>query len=154
MNTAHLPPLVQNEVHVWRIATSRLMGEIQSLRETLSADELERANSYHFEHDRQCFIIARGILRRLIARYTDSQPQHLNFQYNSYGKPRLVADTKHNQLNFNLSHSGGLIGLVFALDIAVGIDVEKVREDLDFLEIATHIFSERENNKLHGFHPA
>lgn len=118
------------------------------LHSTLSAEELDRANRYHFEKDRRCFIIAHGMLRKLVAMYTNIQPQSVNFCYNPYGKPQLNIDNSDKKLNFNLSHSGDMVVFAFTQDIEVGVDVEQVREDIEFLELASHIFSDIENNKL------
>src|SRR5258708_6017768 len=82
-----LPP---DEVHVWRASLIADPYTIQHLQRLLSADEVARAERFHFARDRQHFIVARGLLRTLLGRYLHIPPEDLSFAYNAYGKPELA----------------------------------------------------------------
>lgn len=144
-----LPPptnlaLSDNEVHVWRATLNVPSLHIQSLRESLSVDELDKADRFHFEIDRKHFTVGRGILRTILGRYLSLDPAHLRFRYNQYGKPFLASKFDQYLLNFNLSHSGGLALYAFTRDREVGIDLERIRTDVEYDEIAARFFSPRE----------
>jgi phosphopantetheinyl transferase len=104
------------------------------LRQILSPDQRERADRFHFEMDRRRGVIGRGYLRLLLGRILD-----LRFEYDEFGKPGLIPK-RAPQLQFNLSHSGGLILIAIAMGRAVGVDVERIRTDLDPDQIAARFF--------------
>lgn len=108
----------------------------------LSADELLKAKRFKFEIDRERFVISRGILRILLGSYLKENPREIEFEYTSYGKP--IA--KHNDsINFNISHSGNRAVFGFVRDAEIGVDIEKIKEDFDVLQLAQGFFS---NNEL------
>jgi 4'-phosphopantetheinyl transferase len=131
--------LADNEVHVWRISLVLASAGFAKLRQILSPDERERADRFHFEVDRRRSIIGRGCLRLLLARILASPPDTLEIKYDEFGKPCLSA--KHTALQFNVSHSGDVILIAIARGRAVGVDVEKIRTDLELDGIAARFFS-------------
>jgi 4'-phosphopantetheinyl transferase len=153
VDQAWLPPpadlnLSSNEVHVWRACLNLPASHIHRLRHTLAADELARAERFHFEKDRQHFIAGRGLLRVILSRYLEAEPGQLRFRYSDYGKPALMLSPGQVPLNFNLSHSNGLALYAVTQGREVGIDLEKVRSDLEYEEIAERFFSPQENAVL------
>jgi 4'-phosphopantetheinyl transferase len=107
------PSLDSGTVHVWRIALDQEDDQLERFRRTLEPHELERAGRFHFEKHRRHFIVARGFLRSVVARYTNSQPEALRFVYGGYGKPALAGE---HDLRFNLSHSNAVALLGVALN--------------------------------------
>jgi 4'-phosphopantetheinyl transferase len=126
----HLP---QSEVHIWRASVQRFSGRIATLAGTLSRDELDRADRYHFEGDRQRFLIGRGLLRHLVNRYVEIPPANVNIAYGPFGKPSIG---KGCPLQFNLAHSEDLIVYAFTYRRQLGIDVEKINPSVDALDLA------------------
>jgi 4'-phosphopantetheinyl transferase len=127
----------------------RSMGLAESRwQDLLSSDELDRAARFHFERDRQCYCVARGVLRALLGTSLGVRPQELSFQYSDKGKPRLASRYSGRGLVFNVSHSGDLALLGFAYTGDVGVDIEKIRDDFDSAAIARRFFSAREQDQL------
>jgi 4'-phosphopantetheinyl transferase len=137
--------LAKNEVHVWCAALDQDPTLIEQFHATLTSDEQERAAKFYFPKDRQHFIVARGLLRLILGRYLDQRPAQLRFTYNAYGKPRLGTATS---LHFNLSHSKGLALLGVSSDRELGIDLEYIRTDFPFEQVAKSVFSVSERNIL------
>lgn len=132
--------LPEDEVHVWRTGLDMAPSGLADLRQILSPDERERADRFHFEADRRRAVIGRGYLRLLLGRILDLPPNKLRFEYDEFGKPGLIP--KHRlPLQFNVSHSGDLILIAITMGRAVGVDVERIRADLDPDEIAARFFS-------------
>ena len=121
--------LSQDEVHVWYEDFALLPAEkIHQNRQILSADELEKAQRFHFEKDRNHYINARSWLRKIIGKYVQIQPAQLRFGYGEHGKPWLMnTDGNPHSLQFNLSHSENVALCAVALGKALGIDVEALR---------------------------
>jgi 4'-phosphopantetheinyl transferase len=57
------------------------------------------------------------------------------------------------KLEFNLSHSGNYVLIVVAEEHKVGIDVEKIRPDMENESIANRFFSSREVSELMAVPP-
>src|SRR6185295_10633961 len=104
-------------------------------RATLEAGELERAGRFHFEKHRRHFVVGRGGLRYVLARYLDLKPEEFRFSYGEYGKPAL------EEIQFNMSHSHGVALFAVARDRELGVDVEHVRADFASEDIAQRFFS-------------
>lgn len=141
-----IPRLNSNEIHVWRTSLNMDACIIQSLHQTLSADEQQRAALFHFQKDREHFIVARGLLREILSRYLNQKPDDISFYYNQHGKPALHT---HGQepLHFNVSHSHGL-ALYAVTSCPIGVDIERIRTDFSYQEIAEKFFSPQENAML------
>jgi len=135
------PSLETGAVHVWRISLDQPDDKLDRFRRTLEPDELNRASRFHFEKHRQHFIVARGFLRSVVARYLEMQPEALRFSYGAYGKPGLASE---HVLRFNLSHSHEVALLAVAVDAELGVDVEHIRADFASEEIARRFFSRAE----------
>ena len=133
-----------NEVHVWRAQLELPSSQVQRLRGILTDDELDRANRFTFEIDQQRFIAARGILRSILSRYITIYSGLLRFYYNQYGKPFLAPEFSSYPLKFNLSHSGSLALYAITRNMEIGVDVERVRSDFEYEEIAKRFFSVNE----------
>lgn len=136
--------LTSHEVHVWRADLDPPAPRLKTLRDTLSSDELERADRFHFQRDRDHFIAARGLLRVILGRYLGRGPDELTFYYGPNGKPYLAHTTNGNGLSFNLSRRDGLALYAITRGREVGIDLELIRADLEPEKIAEQFFSPRE----------
>jgi len=136
--------LGDDEVHVWRAALNIKESRVQSLRRTLTADERARAERFHFQKDREHFIVARGLLRAILGRYLDVEPSQLRFSYSPYGKPSLAGEFNADALCFNLSHADGLALYAVTRGRQLGIDIERVRAELADEQVAERFFSPRE----------
>jgi 4'-phosphopantetheinyl transferase len=136
--------LAGDDVHVWRASLDQTPSRIESFLQNLAADERARAGRFHFERDRDHFIVARGVLREILGCYLNREPQRLSFCYNPYGKPALAGETDTGAIRFNVSHSHGLALFAVARGPEVGIDVERVRRNLAVADIAERFFSRRE----------
>jgi 4'-phosphopantetheinyl transferase len=133
-----------DEAHVWRASLLQAEQETARLRQLLTPDEQARAERFHFQKDRDHFIVARGILRSLLGRYLEVEPGRLRFEYSSYGKPRLSKEFDGGALRFNLSHSHERVLYAFARGRELGVDIEYLRQDFACEEIARRFFSPHE----------
>ncbi len=149
---ARPPQLAAEDVHVWRIVLECGDAALARLDASLADDERRRAERFHFEKDRRHFIAGRGALRTLLAGYLHQRPDQVRFAYTNYGKP-LLADDTIPPLRFNLSHAHGLGLLAVTLGREIGVDVERIRDDLDREPLAERFFSPREVADLKALPP-
>lgn len=136
--------LQENEVQIWSATLDVAERKIKKWELYLSPDEIQRAYRFHFAKDQNHFIIARGVLRKILSYYTGKQPYEIGFEYNKYGKPFIGHDFDGVPFRFNLSHSHGLCLYAVTAGREVGIDVECIRENFSDIEIAERFFSPAE----------
>jgi 4'-phosphopantetheinyl transferase len=131
-----------DEVHVWRVALNE--SHAAELRPLLSSDECARADRFHFARDCHRFIVARGMLRKILGAYLKKEPGHLSFSYSPYGKPALADERDAGELSFNLSHANELALIAVTRGRGVGVDIEFIRPEFASEEIAERFFSTHE----------
>jgi 4'-phosphopantetheinyl transferase len=134
----------EEEVHVWCASLDPKPGDLGRLWRTLSPDERERADRFQFEANRHDYVVARGLLRSILGRYLRRAPGELRFSYSPYGKPALAPGLKNGGLCFNVSHSGRLALYAIARNRRVGVDIERLRHDVDTNRLAEQFFSRHE----------
>ena len=97
--------MIDRSVQVWILDLDRDIRLVESYRNVLSEDELERAGrlrSFDLQAD---FIYTRGVLRHILVDLTDQNlsPADLRFTYEDRGKPHLVDEQGGNHIGFNVS---------------------------------------------------
>ncbi len=114
----------------------------------ISPDEITRARRFHFEKDRIHFTRCRCALRQLLATYLAVRASEIRFEYLPGGKPQLAAEQNPRALQFNVSHSGSMALIAVGSEHRVGVDIEKIRSDVDTASLAERFFSVRERGGL------
>jgi 4'-phosphopantetheinyl transferase len=138
------------EVHVWRADLDVSEAEAGKLAKTLAADEQVRAAWFRFPVDRRRFIVARGLLRKILARYLDEDPVNLQFCYGAFGKPAVAPGWEAAGLRFNLSHSGRFAVYACSIHREVGIDLECSRANFIWQPIAERFFARDEVSAINS----
>ena len=134
------PILRPKQVHIWYAQLKRREKDFIGF---LNAQEKLRASKFIAASARNNFIVARGILRHLLGRYLGVKPQDLLLRQNRYGKLYLDASVQ-----FNISHSQGLGLFAFTQNHVIGVDIEFIRTNFDFVAIAQRFFSPTERSSL------
>ena len=130
------------DVQVWVARLRQSPDQIRAFASTLSADELERAQRFHFEHDKSSFIAARGVLREILGSYLGIDPGQFEVTYGPHGKPALAG--ADNDLTFNLSHSDDVALVALTRGRPIGVDLERMKRFAEVADVPPAIFSERE----------
>jgi 4'-phosphopantetheinyl transferase len=145
--------LLLNDVHIWRINLNSSESQLQFFRETLSSDEIARAQRFYFPEHRQRFIAGRGTLRAILGQYLGIDPKQVEFEYQPRGKPLLAAKFADKGLLFNLSHSQDLALCGVSYQNQIGVDLEYIRTMSDLEGLAKRFFSSREYEYLRLISP-
>ena len=134
--------LEQDEVHVWhgRMESAHVLR----LTQVLAPDEWRKAQQFHSPRDRRCHIIGRGILRFLIGHLLAIRPEAVRFRCNRFGKPYVSNAQNTRGVDFSVSHSADLLLIALTTNRQIGLDVERVRADLDVDCIVRSFFSASE----------
>jgi len=146
--SATIPSLPESEVHVWRIPLVNPGKDLAGCLGDLSAEELERANQFHFKQDQIRYMVSHSHLRRLLASYLGLELDFIQLSLGKYGKPRLGGNLTNVDLHFNMAHSLDIALVSFCRGKSIGVDIEHLRPMPDLEQIAARFFSERENVQL------
>lgn len=136
--------LLAGEVHVWPLLIGA--GTAAEMAPLLTPDEKEHSERYVFSAGQESFVAGRGLLRRVLGDYLDTDPRRLLLKADRHGKPRL-AGRWAGDLDFSVSHSGAIV-LVAVGRGSVGIDVEEIRGDVAYEQIVSRFFSAAEREAL------
>jgi 4'-phosphopantetheinyl transferase len=142
------PALARDEIHVWRASVSEDAHAGKRLRWALGDDERARAEHFRFNRDRDRFVFRRALMKLLLAQYLGADVPDVRFKHGRCGKPTLAPPFDRADLQFNLSHSNGMVLFAIARGRKVGVDVEYIRPDVEIEQIARLVFSEREASGL------
>jgi len=122
-----LPVLSNDEVHVWQ---ARLRQENATDMEIfLSEAERARAGRIRLHRQRKEYIVTRGLLRSILAKYLNTHPGELDFGYSRFGKPSIRSASGEN-ITFNVAHSDGMALYAITRKREIGIDLERINPSL------------------------
>jgi 4'-phosphopantetheinyl transferase len=141
------PAFPTGRVDVWRVRLDE-PAPVPVEASALSPDEIARAARFHFENDRTHFTQCRSALRALLAGYLAIPATEIRFEYLTSGKPQLVAEQNPQALQFNVSHSANMALIAVGSEHRLGVDIEKIRGDVDIEALAEQFFSLRERAGL------
>jgi 4'-phosphopantetheinyl transferase len=114
-------------VDVWTIALDEPREPL------LSSEEQARAARFHFERDRVRWTCARSALRAILAPRLNLAPLEIRFTAGPHGKPAAEG------IEFSLSHSHGWAMIAVSECAPVGIDLEKIRPEVDIAKLLHRI---------------
>ncbi len=127
--------------------------ELEKFVQCLSKEELARQQRFLPPDVRRRFGVCRGRLRHLLGAMLDVEPNKVQFDYNSNGKP-LLASTHRSTLEFNVSHSGDWALFGFGQSLPIGVDTELFQRRTNFEALAPQVLSSNERTKLELLPPA
>jgi 4'-phosphopantetheinyl transferase len=142
------PELATDDVHAWAVSLNVSQQRYESLLATLASEERERASDFRFDDPRRRYVIARGTLRKLLGAYLQMPPTLIKLTIDGNQKPHLASKQATADLHFNVSHTGDLAVIAFALGCEVGIDVEQLREVGHLEQIARRFFHPSETSAV------
>jgi 4'-phosphopantetheinyl transferase len=141
-----LPDLQKDHVQILVVPLDKVSpGELLFL---LNPAEKKRAAEFKFAWLQHRFVVARGVLRSLLAKYLHKSSHDIEFVNNDYGKPSVIITSDEIPIKFNISHTDNLGVFSFALEHELGVDVEFMRDNAEYEKIATRFFADAEVEKL------
>ena len=143
-----VPPLPAGAVHVYQASLDEPDVPLSRLEPLLTPEEREWVRRLRFERDRRRYAVGRLWLRWLLAAHLGAALAEIRFHEGLYGKPALAGPGDVRGLRFSASYSGELGLFALARDIEVGVDVERVRDDVDVEQIAASLFAQGERAAL------
>ena len=143
-------PLSDNSARVWFATPGDYASDsdVKSLLSWLSAEERQRYARFHFDRDRQQFLVAHAMLRDVLSGHMGLAADRLRFTVLENGRPEIDASQNPGRLRFSLSHTRKLVCCVLTRRIACGIDVEGIAPRSRTDRIAGRMYSPFEQAQL------
>jgi 4'-phosphopantetheinyl transferase len=137
--------LEQRQVDLWYVLLDNVAGSelLDKYRALFSDEERVREQRYLAQNARLQYLVGRALMRTVLSRYAPVVPQAWTFSFNPHGKPS-IASPHVRSLEFNLSHTEGVLVLAVTAGAAVGIDVERQCRRPNARELAQRYFAPSE----------
>ena len=118
----------------------------------LSADESELHVGLR-EEARLEYRTAHALLRRVLSRYLPGHPKDWVFRSDEEGRPCLANAPGESHLDFNLSHTEGLVACAVTGSGRVGVDVEALDPQRPLDRVVERVLGEQERAWWQGLDP-
>jgi 4'-phosphopantetheinyl transferase len=140
-----LRSLDDGQVDVWLTSLANIRDELQqSYQQLLNAAERDRWERYVSKDAKLQYLVARALVRTTLSLYSRIPEDAWQFGTNRYGRPHVSKPERFSDIQFNVSHTSGLVICAVARNCVIGIDVENMRRDLDVGSLAPAVFSSME----------
>jgi 4'-phosphopantetheinyl transferase len=106
----------------------------------LSRDERQQATRFRSQRDASRFVARRAFVRRVLAERLDVAPGAVPLILGEHGRP-VLAD---GAVRFSAAHSDGLAVVAVVDDGEVGVDVERMRDDVRLRDLAGRVLTTAE----------
>jgi 4'-phosphopantetheinyl transferase len=117
-------PPPTDTIRCWRVLVDQIDPATEfDLRSVMDDGERMRASRFLHASDRRSFAAAHAGLRLVLAAALGAKCHEFRFGSGLFGKPVL----EDGAVEFNLSHSGGVVLIALAKELAIGADVEQIR---------------------------
>jgi len=136
--------LSAEHLDLWCIRLDLPEELVKLLAAKLNDEEQARADKFLLKQKAREFIVSRTALRSILAGLLQCTPNELMFKSGTHGKPYLVNNSLPVPLYFNLAHSDELALIAVSTSGQIGIDLEKIRPDIDHDNLSRRFFSARE----------
>ena len=135
-----------NAIHLWGIELDGSSDCLERCARWLDEEERRRAGRMVREKDRQHYVLAHGGLRAVLSRYLEVGPDVLKIDRSQTGKPSLTKELRGgSEMTFNLSHAYGRALIAVSRGQEVGIDLERVRQDVEVAKLSERYFTPSEH---------
>ncbi len=134
------PELLSSEIHLWSGSLDVSPERIRYYEACMDRREKRRAERYSVELSRERFICARGILKELLGKYADAEPDTISFTLGRLGKPYLPENIS-SELQFNSTDTQQAALFAFCRSAEIGVDIEFLTRNVRHREIAQRKFS-------------
>ncbi|WP_460049639.1 4'-phosphopantetheinyl transferase family protein [Sessilibacter sp. MAH2] len=108
----------------------------------LNDQEQDRYHRIRHQDTQTQHLIARVLLRKKLAEITQIAPENVCFNRNEFGRPSLVNSDR--KIDFNVSHTQGIVIAAITNCGKVGVDIEIKKRKNHFIDIAEHYFHAKE----------
>jgi len=124
--------------------TKDLIIRYPDIKKYISFDEQLKADKFHFDDDRETYVLCHALLRLVLANHLNVNPLEIKFKIGLNNKPCLTNDAVY----FNVTHTKEAFSFAVSKNFYVGIDLEDINQPVEINSIAESFFSKREREYI------
>lgn len=136
--------LDDDTVGVWLAPPEAVLAHVADGAALLSAAERHRHGTFLFGGDRALYLAAHVLARCVVGAAAGCPPRDIVLGAEASGRPVVLAPDRARPLQLSLSHTRGLIAVALARRLRCGVDVERLRDDVDLELLGAAICSPAE----------
>lgn len=152
-----LPPdrqLDDGQIDLWCVpldspADPQLLDACRGL---LSDEERREEGRFRADEPKAQFLVSRALVRLALSHYTAAPRDCWQFRRSNHGKPFVTAAAAEH-LQFNVSHTRGLVVCGLTRERELGVDVERLSRRTNVLGLAGRFFAPVESAAVHAALP-
>ncbi|WDL95263.1 4'-phosphopantetheinyl transferase family protein [Alicyclobacillus sp. ALC3] len=132
--------------HIWHASVADVAASIMDYYAVLSDTEKVRADRFHSLEDRRDYVLRRAVRRLILAEYVGCDPREVEFGTYQHGKPFLLGS--NGSIRFNVTYTKHVVLVGVTNGTELGIDVEFINREFDWLPVARKFFPEHQLKDL------
>jgi len=138
--------LTAGRIDLWIVMTDQAASPdlLDRYRELLSPDERQQEHRLRLERVKHEFLVTRALVRTVLSAYLEMPPAAIVFTRSSRGKPAVASPVNTGAVEFNLSHTRGLVVCAVTTGCEIGVDAEPLDRRSSCLELAARFFAPTE----------
>ncbi|TYS71050.1 4'-phosphopantetheinyl transferase superfamily protein [Sutcliffiella horikoshii] len=129
-------------VYLMKLPDKNELRSILKYKFVLDKEEMNKFHLFKMENKRLEFLLGRIVMKGILAKLYNKSVKEIGFLKDNYGKLFLDENIYNPFVNFNLSHTEGMIVCCIDHQGSIGIDIEKT--DKDYLEMMDLVFTSEE----------
>lgn len=128
-------------IHMWLVRYASLDRYFPLLSTLVSPEEKRKAADYKKSDDTRRYIMRHGIVRVILGKYIQKDPEKLPIITKESGKPDLLLDGRYSDVRFSLSHTDAMVCLGITRTYEIGLDIVNTNSCIPFQEIENYLFA-------------
>lgn len=133
---------------VYHGLSDSFVNKLSLFYEYLSDQEKSKAERFKSESDYNCFVSVHALLRVELSKLLGAKAKSIKINESEFGKPYICG----TDLPFSLSRTKNLFAFVVGHSKQfLGIDIEQIKPEIDFLTISHNYFNVREQKLILSF---
>lgn len=138
--------LTAGRIDLWSVLTDQAASPdlLDRYRELLSPDERQQERRLRLDRVKHEFLVTRALVRTVLSGYLEMPPEAIVFTRSNRGKPAVASRVNARSVQFNLSHTRGLVVCAVTTGCEIGVDAEPLDRRSSCLELAARFFAPTE----------
>lgn len=131
---------------VFLFGLDELKGLCGKFKDLLQDSERQTANGYKDSQAKENYIIRHGLLRMILADVTGIKAKDIRLFHGNFERPHLENAPAGKPICFSTSSTGNLyvVAISEIANTEIGVDIEAVGADFNFMDLACAFFHEEE----------
>ncbi len=114
----------------------------------LNTEERQQQQRFIPPAKRHEYLVTRVLVRSVLGEMLGMPPEALTFVRNEWGRPALAPESMQTPIQFNVSHTDGLVVFLVSTESEVGVDTELFSRAPKLLALAPNVFAPQELSEL------